>query len=142
MAISALVEGSSIRSVERMTGIHRDTIMRLGVRVGEACLKLMDEKMRDMNCEQVQVDELWGFIGKKEKNVSVPRFGKVELQLATLVDDVPTKGQWIYELKYDGYRVQAHIEHGRVTLFTRNGHDWTQRFGRQNGDAVRLKTMG
>jgi len=65
-AISALAEGSSIRSVERMTGIHRDTIMRLGVRVGEACQKFMDEKLRDLACRRIQVDEIWGFIGKKQ----------------------------------------------------------------------------
>ena len=40
--ISALAEGSSIRSIERMTGVHRDTIMRLGVRVGQGCTGLMD----------------------------------------------------------------------------------------------------
>ena len=47
--ISALVEGNSIRSIERMTGIHRDTIMRLGVRIGKACEKHMDIKMQNPN---------------------------------------------------------------------------------------------
>ncbi len=69
-AISDLTEGASIRSVERMTGIYRDTIMRLGIRVGYACEKLMDEKMRGLSCERVQVDEIWGFVGKKQKNAS------------------------------------------------------------------------
>ncbi len=69
-AISALVEGSSIRSIERMTGVHRDTIMRLGVRVGNACEKLLDEKMRRLACRQIQVDEIWGFIGKKQRFVT------------------------------------------------------------------------
>lgn len=67
--IAALAEGSSIRSIERMTGIHRDTIMRLGVRVGMACEKLMDETMRNLDCRQIQVDEIWGFIGKKQRSV-------------------------------------------------------------------------
>ena len=40
MAISALAEGTSIRSIERMTGVHRDTIMRLGVRVGKDLVEL------------------------------------------------------------------------------------------------------
>ena len=40
--IAALAEGSSIRSIERMTGVHRDTIMRLGVRIGQGCKALMD----------------------------------------------------------------------------------------------------
>jgi len=69
-AISALAEGASIRSVERMTEIHRDTIMRLGVRVGDACGRLLDEKMRNLSCENIQVDEIWGYVGKKQKNVS------------------------------------------------------------------------
>ena len=67
--IAALAEGSSIRSIERMTGIHRDTIMRLGVRVGKACAVLMDEIMRDLPCTRLEMDEIWGFIGKKERNV-------------------------------------------------------------------------
>jgi IS1 family transposase len=67
--ISALTEGSSIRSVERITGVHRDTIMRLGVRVGEGCARLLDAKMRNLPCQQLQFDEVWGFIGKKQKNV-------------------------------------------------------------------------
>lgn len=69
MAIGALAEGMSIRSVEAMTGIHRDTVMRLGVRVGNACTKLMHEQMRGMDCKHIQVDEIWGFIFKKQRNV-------------------------------------------------------------------------
>ena len=67
--ISALVEGTSIRSVERMTGVHRDTIMRLSVRVGQACAKLLDETMRDLPCERIEVDEIWCYVGKKERQV-------------------------------------------------------------------------
>jgi IS1 family transposase len=69
--IGALAEGSSIRSIERMTGIHRDTIMRLGVRVGNGCAKVLDAKMRNLSCNYLEFDEIWGFIGKKEKHVSV-----------------------------------------------------------------------
>lgn len=67
--IAALAEGSSIRGTERMTGIHRDTIMRLGVKIGQGCAKLMDAKMRGLNSTSIQVDEIWGFVGKKDKNV-------------------------------------------------------------------------
>lgn len=70
MVISALVEGNSIRSVERMTGVHRDTIMRLMVRVGEGCRWLMDTEMRDLPCERIQVDEIWGFVGKKQRHLT------------------------------------------------------------------------
>lgn len=67
--IAALAEGSSIRSIERITGIHRDTIMRLGVKVGQGCTALMDAKMRDLPCNRLEMDEIWGFVGKKERNV-------------------------------------------------------------------------
>jgi len=69
--IGALAEGSSIRSIERITGVHRDTVMRLGVRVGKGCAALMDAKMRDLGCRYLEFDEIWGFIGKKEKNLTV-----------------------------------------------------------------------
>lgn len=69
VVIGALAEGNSIRSIERMTGIHRDTIMRLGVRIGQSCEQILDEKMRNLPCERIEVDEIWGFIGKKQANV-------------------------------------------------------------------------
>lgn len=67
--IGALAEGSSIRSIERITGVHRDTIMRLGVKVGQGCTALMDAKMRDLSCNRLEMDEIWGFVGKKDRNV-------------------------------------------------------------------------
>ncbi|AZF32090.1 ATP-dependent DNA ligase, LigD [Pseudomonas sp. R4-35-07] len=51
-------------------------------------------------------------------------------QLATLVDRAP-EGDWQYEIKFDGYRILARIQGGEVRLFTRNGHDWTERLPRQ-----------
>jgi IS1 family transposase len=69
--IGALSEGSSIRSIERITGVHRDTIMRLGVKVGQGCTALMDEKMRNLPCRRLEMDEIWGFVGKKEKHVKI-----------------------------------------------------------------------
>jgi IS1 family transposase len=78
--IAALSEGSAIRSIERMTGIHRDTIMRLGVKVGQGCKALMDEKMRDLECGRLEMDEIWGFVGKKDSHVKptdAPGIGSV-----------------------------------------------------------------
>src|SRR5437868_6443262 len=74
--ISMLCEGNSIRSVERITGIHRDTVMRLGVRVGAGCQRIMDEKMRDLSCRQIQVDEVWRFIGMKKRTAARLRRGR------------------------------------------------------------------
>ena len=78
--ISALAEGCSIRAISRITGIHQDTICRLGVRVGQGCVKVLDQKMRDLTCRFLQFDEIWGFIGKKEKHLSIdddPTLGDV-----------------------------------------------------------------
>src|SRR5713226_9168867 len=81
--IAALAEGSSIRSIERMTGINRNTIMNLGVRVGQGCAALLDDKMRGLSCNLLQFDEIWGFIGKKQKHL--------------LPEDDPTKGDvWTF----------------------------------------------
>ncbi len=78
MAVSMLAEGNSIRSIERITEIHRDTIMRLGLRVGEGCQKIMDSKMRGLTCKQIECDEIWGFIGAKRKNAErVGAYGDV-----------------------------------------------------------------
>jgi len=66
--ISMLCEGSSIRAIERITGVNQNTIMSLSRRVGDACKKIMDEKMRDLTCKQIEVDEIWGFVGAKQKN--------------------------------------------------------------------------
>ena len=68
--INCLVEGNSIRSTERMTDTHRDTIMRLGVEVGTGCAKLMDRRMRELPCRRVQVDEIWSYVGKKQRQVT------------------------------------------------------------------------
>jgi IS1 family transposase len=68
--IAALAEGSSLRALTRMTGIHRSTIAGLAMRVGNGCARLLDEKMRDLTCNYLQFDEIWGFIGKKEKHIS------------------------------------------------------------------------
>lgn len=51
----------------------------------------------------------------------------LEPQLASLVD-APPPGDWLYEIKYDGYRLLARVATDRLQLFTRGGHDWTQRF--------------
>jgi hypothetical protein len=57
--IAALTEGCSIRPVERLTGVHRDTIMRLGLSVGAGCAKLHDALMRDLHVSRCELDEAW-----------------------------------------------------------------------------------
>jgi len=64
--LQLLLEGMSVRSVERVTGIHRDTILKLLVLAGERCQMLMNERIRNVDVRDVQVDEIWGYVFKKE----------------------------------------------------------------------------
>ena len=59
MAISALTEGCAIRAVERLTGVHRDTIMRLGVRIGEGCARLHDTMMQNLQAQRPRSRLCW-----------------------------------------------------------------------------------
>src|SRR4030043_529803 len=68
-AIAALVEDSSIRSIERMTGIHRDTIMRLMVKTGQKCQEILNTYMYNLTCKNIQVDEIWCYVGKKQRHL-------------------------------------------------------------------------
>ena len=69
--IRCLVEGSSVRSTERICRVHRDTILRLMVRVGAGCDVLMDRYMRDLPCKRIQLDEIWGYVGKKQRHITL-----------------------------------------------------------------------
>ena len=68
--INSLIEGNSIRSAERMTETHRDTIMRLMVAVGESCANLMNNDMRNLSCRRIQVDEVWTYVQKKQRHIT------------------------------------------------------------------------
>lgn len=65
--IAALTEGCSIRSVERLTSVHRDTIMRLGARVGQGCARLHDYRMVGLRVGRCELDELWSYVGRKQR---------------------------------------------------------------------------
>jgi IS1 family transposase len=71
LAIQLLVEGTSVRTVERITQLHRDTILRLLVLASERCIALMDTQMRNLQCKRIQADEIWSFVGKKQRHVKV-----------------------------------------------------------------------
>src|SRR4029078_1392364 len=57
-----------------------------------------------------------------------PRLRFIEPQLASPVDQPPEGKHWIHEIKHDGYRSQIVIERGQVRVFSRNGHDWSDRY--------------
>ena len=82
-AIHMLLEGCSIRSTERMTGIHRDAIMRLMVRAGCHCDELSRQHIRGFRPSVVEVDEAWPFVAKKDKRL-------------TSADPETVGSQWIF----------------------------------------------
>jgi IS1 family transposase/transposase-like protein len=67
LCLSLLTEGSSIRSTERVTGIHRDTIMRLLVVAGRKAEAILDKLVHRVDVKDVQADEIWGYVAMKEK---------------------------------------------------------------------------
>jgi IS1 family transposase len=71
--IAALVEGNSIRAAVRMTGVAKNTISKLLVELGAACSNYMDRSMRNLRCRRIQVDEIWSFVGCKQKQVTAKR---------------------------------------------------------------------
>ena len=72
-----------------------------------------------------------------EGAIEGPLPGFVEPMLATLAKSPPTGNRWLHEIKFDGYRLQAQIEDGEVTLWTRGGLDWTKKFGKAVPEALR-----
>ena len=68
--VRALVEGCSIRSTERMTGVNRQTIGNLSLRMGDGCAKLLDATMQDLPCKRLEIDEMWAFVGKKQRHIT------------------------------------------------------------------------
>jgi IS1 family transposase len=73
---SALVEGVGIRATARMAGVSKDTVMKLWVDMGEACVRFQDETLRELTCKRLQVDEIWSFVYSKARNVPQDRLGE------------------------------------------------------------------
>lgn len=71
--------------------------------------------------------------------VKAPFPGFVEPALASSIEKVPSGARWIHEIKFDGYRVQVHLANEAVKVFTRRGHDWTNRFKKVADDAWHIK---
>ncbi len=69
LALKMLLEGASVRSTERTVDIHRDTILRLLVLAGEKCERIMARYIRNVPVQDVEVDEVWDYIGRR-KNAS------------------------------------------------------------------------
>lgn len=80
MILQLLIEGMSIRSIQRITGVHQVTILSLLNLAGEKCERLMDEKIKGVAVQDVEADEMWGFVGMKKmrrlsKGITDPHVG-------------------------------------------------------------------
>jgi len=90
--VNCLIEGCSIRATVRITGVAKKTVMRLLVEIGEVCADYQDRAFRNLKCQRLQLDELWGFNYCKAKNVTpeiaekVPGAGDVWLWVAIDAD--------------------------------------------------------
>ncbi len=71
--VAALVEGNSLRATCRMTGASRNTVLKLLTDLGTVCSVYQDHALRDLGCQRVQADEIWSFVGAKQKNVKPER---------------------------------------------------------------------
>ena len=68
--LNSLIEGNSIRSTVRLTGVNKKTVMRLLVEAGDRAREIQDSMMMNLQCNYVQVDEIWTYVGKKQKRAS------------------------------------------------------------------------
>lgn len=93
MVLSALVEGNSICSIVRMMGVNKRTILRLLCEAGEKAQELLDREMVNLKLSKVQVDEIWTFVGKKQKELKRDERKNLELgdQYVFVALDAETK---------------------------------------------------
>lgn len=74
--LGMMVEGVSMRAIARLTGASKNTVVKFLRDAGEACAAYQDETLRDLTCKRIQVDEIWSFVGMKQKNVPAERKGE------------------------------------------------------------------
>jgi len=128
--VACLVEGNSIRATVRMTGVAKNTIAKLLVELGAACAKYQDVTMRNLSCKRLQCDEIWSFVGMKDRNVpdeKAGQFGIGSVWTWTCIDaDTKLIPAWLvadrgHEAAYEFMSDVASRMKNRVQLTT-DGH--------------------
>ena len=74
--VACICEGNSIRATARLTGISKNTISRLLIELGDACIDYQDRTLRNLRCKRIQCDETWSFVYAKEKNIPAEKKGE------------------------------------------------------------------
>lgn len=97
--IRCLVEGNSIRSTVRITGVAKNTVVKLLKDVGKACSEYQDKALRNLSCKRLKCDEIWSFCYAKEKNVPAKlkgQFGYGDVWTWTAIDaDTKLVPSWL-----------------------------------------------
>ena len=70
LILSQIVEGLSVRAIERLTGVHRDTIVRLMLSAGNSARDILDRELVDLEIKRLQVDEIWAYVCKKQAHLT------------------------------------------------------------------------
>jgi len=91
LILSQLTEGNSVRSIERVTGVHRDTILRLLKEAGKIAFEVLDDQMTNLEIKRLQVDEIWTFVAKKQRRVTFEDSALVGDQYVFVALDPDTK---------------------------------------------------
>lgn len=127
--VAALVEGCSSRATVRMTGVAKNTIVKLLVELGDACTRYQDEHLRNLPCKRLQCDEIWSFVGGKDRNLSAEKrdAGLGSIWTWTAIDaDTKLIPSWLVSTRdagaaYEFMQDVAGRMRGRVQLTT-DGH--------------------
>jgi IS1 family transposase len=133
--ISSLVEGCSIRATVRMTGVAKNTIVKLLAEMGSACAEYHDKNVRNIGSRRIQCDEIWTFVGMKQKNVPDERkheFGVGDVWTWVALDsDSKLCVSYMLGLRDAGYATEfmhdvASRLHNRVQLTTDGHHAYLE----------------
>ncbi|MFA6267453.1 MAG: DNA ligase D, partial [Pseudolabrys sp.] len=121
----AVTKSTGKKTTSKMTTTNKTAVKKARTRAQAASAPIIRKHARAASNESTAL--------QGAKRGHLPSF--VEPSLATLADKAPEIGNWIHEIKFDGYRLQARLERGKVTLLTRKGLDWTRKF-KSIADAV------
>jgi bifunctional non-homologous end joining protein LigD len=128
----SVASGRAMPEIEAGTGEKPKPFMRAKAFKADA---IWNSKSRKEEDEPESVTKAKP-VAKTRKVSRLPRF--IEPQLTQLVEQPPSGAGWVHEVKFDGYRMQLHVENGKARLFTRKGLDWTARFSAIAKAAARL----
>jgi IS1 family transposase len=133
--IAALVEGNSIRATVRMTGVAKNTIVKLLAEIGTACSEYQDKVFRNLHCTRIQCDEIWSYCYAKQKNVPAEHegeWGYGDVWTWTAIDpDTKLIPAWLVGLRDGGYAYEFMSDLSkrlvnRVQLTTDGHHAYLQ----------------